>query len=281
MAREKGSLFVRSDLSEMSMMEGVLQGLSTTVESDRFITPVVENAHVLMANEFDLSMDLKVEPYLDRYHHVYEWWNSPLPWDQARLWRHELKGAGANNRIATWSWKASKTPIPDHYERKSYGSKWSSHLEDQDIDMLSKRKYIFYWKAPIMEYNTPVKVRPRYAKQLFVPTPRGAPKNRFTFRDEITINNPGGEETTGAFTAAWVTWWSRTGPLIMEESVEKSVKQGVEKATIKALKKGSQKRSVSISTIVSHEVAMQNGVKWIQKELYDYTENIDWGDLGL
>ena len=252
------------------MMEGVISGLTTVVTSDRFLTPIVEGAHRVMANSFDESMDLMVETYLDRFHHVYEWWNSPIPWDQARLWTHQLKGSGGTNRLATWSWKASKTPVPHHWERRERGSVWSSHLTDSDISSLSSRKHFFHWKAPIMEYNTPVTVTPRYSDALFIPTPNS--KSRFKFDDSITIDNPGGTETTGAFTTAWTMWWTRTAPNILEGSFDKSIKKGIEDQTLKTLKKGTQSRSSTISTVTSYEEAMKKGREWVTRELYDWVE---------
>lgn len=274
--RRRGDAFISGNLDEMAKTAGVIKGISLTVGTDRFIEPVIERSHKIMANEFDMHMDMLREAYPDRFHHVYEWWNSPISWDQARLWEHTLKGSGTN-RFAGWVWKPSKSPVPTHKERKDEDKYWSSHLDDDDISALSDRNYYFYWKAPIMEYNTPVVVTPKNAKKLFVPTPSGS--TPFTFKNSVIIKNPGGEETTGSFTAAWALWWERSGSSAAQEAFMKTIDDGVKNSTIKALKKGFKTRTVNISTISSSKEAFEAGKKFAEQEFSKLAEHIERGNI--
>lgn len=275
MASRRGDLFVKGNMDAMSKASGVIQGISYTVGSDRFIGPVLERTHKIMANEFDLHMDMLRETMPERFHHVYEWWNSPVAWDQARLWEHNLKGSGTN-RYATWTWKASKTPVPTHEERKAQGKYWSSHLDDDDISRLSERTYFFYWKAPIMEYNIPVVVTPRYGDKVFVPTPKKSKK--FTFKSSVIIDNPGGEETTGSFNAAWALWWERGhADTVVGKALMDTINDGVKNSTIKALKGGTKVRNVKFSTISSSKEAFEEGRRLAERELSKFVDKLERG----
>lgn len=274
MARRKGMVTFDADLAELHTAVGALQGMALTVRTDRFITPLVEATHRDLANTFDMHMDLLANQDPKQYHHVYEWTHKG---PGGRLWFHELKGRGATNRVATWGWKPSKTPIPSPQERAQDRDDPMSLVPGDKIELFSTRKYIFIWKAPVMEYNKSVNITPRYANKIAFAT--GDVERPLMFVDASTIDNPGGEKTTGAFTEAWVTWWGTVAPTLIESSLEQEAKRGIENATIAAFKKGPRNAKVGISTL-SQEAAEAHGRRWAAANLHkfarSYEASKDW-----
>ena len=255
----KPGLSMNIDLEELAKVDGALRGMTKTVRTDRFLDDIITATHANLANRFNMDMDIAAASMPDKFHHVYEWGML----SEGRLWKHKLKGHGGN-RLAAWDWKASKVPIPSPQERASNTKDPMSLVPDKKVKRFSDRKHVFIWKAPVMEYNIPVTIKPVYAKRLVFPV--WDPKDPLRSASSVTIANPGGVSTNGAFTSYWASWWSTVAPNVMESTINQEIEQGIEQATMAAIAKGSRKATVGLSTM-SYEAAMKQGDKWAEANL--------------
>ena len=148
------------DDSQVQAMIGAIDGMTATVKTNRYTNAVLKAIHARLADEFDQTLDVIALSAPKNFHHVYEWGMTGAP--QARLWKHTFTGAG-NSRVAGFRWKASKVPIPTPEERASNPNDPISQLDSKELDKLSKRRYFFYWKAPVMEYNQTVHIVGRHS----------------------------------------------------------------------------------------------------------------------
>ena len=277
MATPKGSIALNADFTSMASAVGAIKEMTATVKTDRFLTPLVEATHATLSNKFDIHMDMLAEATPSRFHHVYEW---RLVGDAAgRLWRHQLKGRGSSNRFASWAWKASKTPILTPMERAENPNDPMSDLSEDKVASFSTRQYVFMWKAPVMEYDTEVTIRPKYSDQIAFPS--SVKPGKVIGMEEATVSNPGGSATTMAFTAEWVRWWTTQAPLEFEDTLSKEIKAGIENATIAAVKRGSRKATVGIHTM-TYPAAEAQGRKWARDNLHKFSNSkaaeADWYD---
>jgi hypothetical protein len=185
-----------ADTSEANYLTGFLKGVSEQIRTDQHMGPVLKYVHAELAQAFDDYMTAVSTADPSRFHHVYEWNQIGNP--QAKLWKNVLRGQGGN-RTATWTWRASKTIVP-------------VTAEAQDVGV--EAVHIFVWKAPVMEYATNITIRPsRKTGLAFFTGPTsddGRWELRFT-KSPIDVQNPGGAQVKGAFTAAFLEWWSETG----------------------------------------------------------------------
>ena len=264
MAR-KGSVEVAADFSEMGFTMGLISGMTKEVRTDRYLGDVISYVHAQLARDFDTHMDFAVEAFPRRFSHVYEWDNNPGD-DRSRdrLWEQRLLGRGGN-RSATWTWKASVRPIPTPQERAQNPNDPISLVPPEELAKLSNRRYIFYWKAPIMEYDSGVNIRPKYAKALFIPT--GDPSKPFVFANEFRNLQPGGEQSTGAFTSEWTQWWRNQA----SDSFESHIRDGLERdlAGIQGgIRQGQHKRSgkkIGLNVTTDYAAAYESGEEWAKE----------------
>jgi len=218
----KPAMSLEMDFTEGYDALGFAQGMTSEIKTDRYLGSVMTMAHSRMADRFDLMMDTLAATNRSSYHHVYEWRMIGQP--AGRLWNHAMVGRGTT-REATFEWRASRSPILTPQERMSDPLGTNDPITGIDPDVLSKlknRSYFFYWKAPMMEYGLAARVRPRYAKRLFVPTWRAPGNYRHameTYQD-FSAGNPqdgsGGAGTVGMFSAAWLNWWNDVAPKIWD-----------------------------------------------------------------
>jgi hypothetical protein len=263
MARKAG-VEVGADFSEIGYAMGTISGMAKKVRTDRYLGDVITYVHSELAALFDEHMDFAVDAAPQRFSHVYEW--NPRPGSdrrEDRLWRHKILGSGGK-RNATFTWRASVKPIPTPQERKNNPNDPMSEVPNEEIERLSKRRYVFYWKAPIMEYNQPVNITPKYAKALFIPT--GDPTNPYVFANEFRNLQPGGEQNTGQFTAEWTSWWGAMAP----EYFEKYLREGLEKdlaGVEDGIRSGQRTRNkkVSLTATVDYKVAFESGEEWAER----------------
>ncbi|QMP84186.1 hypothetical protein HUN41_00057 [Streptomyces phage Coruscant] len=189
MAKGKAFVGVNVDTVEVASLTGFLTTLSAQIETDANMGPVLNYAHSELSKKFDSYMAAVAPASPKSFHHVYEWNAIGIP--QAQLWTNVLRGRG-NNRYASFEFRASTRPVPVHQgEKKQF-----------------RQVHRFVYKAMIMEYNIAVTVKRKRAKMLAFPGSNG--KIVFT-KGPIVIENPGGQATTGAFTAAWAEWWTGAG----------------------------------------------------------------------
>lgn len=105
-----------------------------------------------------------------------------------------------------------------------------------------------------------VAIRPKFAKALFIPT-WGA-ENGFVFASDA-VGGAGGEETTGAFTAQWTTWWATVAPAIFDRNVKRTVEQDLgmaERELGRAVgRKGNRRKSFTLGGVTDNRAAFKNG----------------------
>ena len=125
-----------------------------------------------------------------RFTHVYEWGGLGDP--SARLWRHILRGRGANRQL-TFEFKASKKAVP---------------VNPRLAELGVKKIHVFHWKAPVLELGQPVHIYPKLAKMLVFEY-----QNRIVFwKGSINIPRQGSSDTWGSFTKEFNTWFSSGAP---------------------------------------------------------------------
>lgn len=187
---------ITADTSGANFVTGYLKGLSEEIRTDQHMGPVLKYVHAELAQAFDDYMTAVSTADPSRFHHVYEWNQVGNP--RAKLWKNVLRGTGGN-RTATWTWRASKTIVPVTQEAQDAGV---------------KAIHVFVWKAPVMEYATDITITPKRGQGLAYftgPTSEdGRWKLNFT-KSPIDVRNPGGSRVKGAFTAAFLEWWSDSG----------------------------------------------------------------------
>jgi hypothetical protein len=268
MATKRG-VQVAGDFSEVGNAMGVISGMAKTVKTDRYLSDVISYVYDSLTREFDLHMDVMVGAAPERFSHVYEW-NSKESADRSmdRLWTHKMLGSGGS-RVATFVWKASVKPIATPQERKaSNPDDPIAQVPDDELAKLSKRRYIFYWKAPIMEYNLSVTITPKYARSLFIPT--GDPAQPFVFVDYYRNLQPGGQNNTGQFTMEWATWWATAAPTIFEENLQQGLEDDL-RGVVRGIRQGTRKRTgkVGIKAMADYDMAFAHGEDWAQNYVKD------------
>lgn len=206
-----------ADTAEASVLAGFLNRLSVDIKTSRHIGPVLKYTHSVMAQEFDDFMSLIAASAPSRFHHVYEWGQTGDP--GARLWSDVLSGGG-NDRIATFTWKASKQTVPVRPDFKEAGV---------------KQIHVFVWKAPVMEYGTDITIRPKRGPYLAYFTGPTTPEGKYDMKvtkNPITVKNPGGM-TQGAFTKAYIDWWGGAGAQsVFESKIRRVLEQDLGKMPI-------------------------------------------------
>jgi hypothetical protein len=253
---KRNAIDIEADLTDGYKALGFIQGFQATASTDRFITSVVEYAHNDMAKEFDREMDNAAASNSDAYSHVYEWRMTGLP--QGRLWAHTLTGRGVN-RQASWEWKPSKAPILTPQERKSGAGSSNDPIKNvpaEELARLSKRKYYFTWKAPMMEYGLPVTIVPVNAKALWIPVVNS--KKGFIFAKMSQNQMP--NTNAGRFTAYWTQWWTGGGAAsVWQGSIKNIIEKDLGRAEREMRKGRKRNKTFTMSTFASNDAAYEAG----------------------
>ncbi len=81
----------------------------------------------------------------------------------------------------------------------------------------------------------------------------------FAWKTESQIN-PGGEETTGGFTRAWIAWWSTEAPQVFEDAIAPEV----ERNAVDSVRRGARKRqkTISVNAMTDYNTLMKHGEQW-------------------
>lgn len=262
MASNRPAISVDFDASEAQAALGVIYGMATSIKTDRYMGSVLKFAHEVMSKDFDIAMDGAVATNPDKYDHVFDWTDNGKVGN--RLWKHKLKGRGAS-REATFEWRASKKAIPTPEQYKQMGDKRFSIIPDDELAKLSGRRYVFRWKAPIMEYNLRVTISPRWSDALFVPT-GDASRPFIITRAQVVVDNPGGDNT-GMFTSFWTGWWGSAGQKIFEEQVKTTVENDLGKIPMETVTRKFRKttgKTLKLTTFSDAEYAFESGKEFAQ-----------------
>lgn len=231
-------------------------GMTKTVNTNVFKGDVLNFAHAEMAREFDLHAAVMAGLSPEKFNHVYEWRMTGKP--AAQLWRHKLTGP-MNNKLASFEWIASTQPILTPRERQNNPNDRMSNVSGEDIAKYSSRRYIFRWKAPMMEYMMETVITPRWAKRLVFPEVDWSGKLRVTTGP--IFKTAGGENTHGSFSTLWAEWWSSQADQVFERSVGKIVEEDMADSVRNAMRRNKSSRVTvaSISTVATASAAMAAG----------------------
>lgn len=211
---------VNVDMGPFMEATGVIEGVAATVETDAYVNYVVDSAANQLRQKFDNDFLAAALSNPRAYHHVFEWGSIgyhgilqdsgidvPVP-----LYALTKQGRGRNKTVG-FRFKQSRihVPLPDP-ER--------SGIPEENISRL-KNRYVFRFKAYVMESGMTVHVTPRRARALFVPTP-GAEKG-FVFSRGYSVMP--GKGNAGQFTGFWKAWWDGPAQAYMEDKVVPEVER--------------------------------------------------------
>ena len=263
---KKPAVSIDSDFDEGYEFAGVVTGMTSTIKTNRFTSSVLEMAHAMLAEDFDQHIDAIAKTNPSALHHVYEWRMIGLA--KGRLWSHTLVGRG-KTREASWEWLPSEAPILTPAERMKDPLRTNDPMQavnPDDLDKLSDQSYYFHWKAPMMEFGLPARVRPKQAKRLFVPTwhsPKGYHFSMETLQD-FSAGNPqdgsGGRGTMGNFTAIWQAWWNNAAPKSFDDHVNKVVEKDIGVGAKELLRsKRKRYKTVTLKTMGDKSAAFESG----------------------
>lgn len=214
---------IKGELEKFREVGVAISTIEATLKSDRHVSSLIKAAHEVSAGEFVSHMSGVALRDPGKYDHMYEWGQVADP--NGKLWRHVLRGNGAN-RAAFFEFKASKKTVPVDPKLQTVGV---------------KRIHVFVWKAMVLENGLPVKISPKLAKYLvFVAKKRtanamsigtGYQKNGIVYyRGTISIARAGNERINGAFTNEWTQWWRSGAP-------EDVIRRTLTRPALEAMKK--------------------------------------------
>ena len=262
-----GKGFIEADLSGMGEAMGVIEGMTTTMKTPHYIDDVVYMAHGIMANEFDWYMDALYAASPRMFHHVYEW-NSLGGKEpgRGRLWAHTFSGFGANKN-ASWAWLPSHKPVPTPQQRANNPDDPMSQLDEDELDMFSNRRYYFPQKAAVMESGLAVSISPKNGKRIVFPV--WDAENPLRFSKGLRVEDPGGQETTGAFTTAWTGWWAMEGPQVFDDVVVEIVERDLDDTANRTLRRAQRSRTktFSMNAKVNYDTGFASGMRAAQQDM--------------
>ncbi len=132
-------------------------------------------------------------------HHVYEWNKNGQA--AARLWNIKKSGASSESFKISYYFNMSQTvaPIDPVLKKPGPSGKFVS------------KSAVFKNKAIVMESGQPVVVKRKTAKYLAIPAKSfnasGSSRGIVFTRGPVTVRNPGGGLTTGAFNRTFIGWF--------------------------------------------------------------------------
>lgn len=232
---------ILTNLDSLSEMLGGLSGIAEGLDDPRYMESIIRSAHTKAATAFDVAAAAVANgPALK---HMYEYgvagitpgpvkYTDPLS-QSARLWEHTINGRGSQLNIG-FNFRPAVNRNPQH-------TTGSTGVPSKYIRKLSRRKYVFWNKAFVMETGQPVEIKSKQNHGfLFIPTGVTEENQKgFVLWNTKTkgglITQPG-RDTKGTFAAFWMGWWAKEGEKVMSEDMERSVSMDVKAANAKAAK---------------------------------------------
>lgn len=214
---------IEGELDKFREVGVAVATIEATLKSDRHVSSLIKAAHEVTAGEFVANMSSSTLREPGKYDHMYEWGQTGDP--NGKLWRHILRGNGAN-RAAFFEFKASKKTVPVDPRLQSVGV---------------KKIHVFVWKAMVLENGLPVKISPKLAKYLVFVAKKnkrsassaghGFSRNGIIYyRGTISIARAGNQRINGAFTNEWSRWWNSGEP-------QQIIRRTLTKPALDAMKK--------------------------------------------
>lgn len=234
MARTK----MMNNLDAVGEAVGALMGIADGLEEDEYIESLVRDAHGKAAKAFDVAA--AAAGAAGHLTHVFEFGTAGITRGQpkfmdptseaARLWTHKVTGTGGNLDIGyTFRPALNRNPIPTTRD---------TGVPSKYLRRISKRKYVFWNKAFVMETGQTVEIHAKRGNYLFVPFNNEAPRNPLNRKGFVMWNTKRqgpimaqpGRTTKGTFTAFWMRWWASQGEEVMAADMMKNVEYDTKKA---------------------------------------------------
>ena len=220
-----------NNLESIGDMVGALSGISDGLDEDKYIERIIQQAHGKAANAFDAAAAGAARA--GALAHVFEYGTAgitpgipkfPDPTrPEARLWEHRIIGQGGVQQISyAFRPALNRNPQP---------TTASTGVPSKYLRRLSKRKYVFWNKAFVMETGRTVEIKAKNGDFLFVPFYGKASSNPMNRRGYMMWNskrqgpltNTPGAHTKGKFTAFWLGWWAAEGSNNMETDMRRQI----------------------------------------------------------
>jgi hypothetical protein len=240
-----------TDFDAVGALTGLADGLDEAFESTGFKDMLAEAAHEVAAADFDMAAASAAHAgYL---HHVYEFGTAGINTQgtttkfadptspAARLWVHNLEGGGGNYDI-DFTFRPALAANPRKTTRHT-------GVPSKFLSKISRRKYVFWNKAAVMESGMTVEVSPKKGRFLFIPAPEA--ERGFVLTEE-TIETVPGKNTAGTFTAFWEAWWNTEGTNIMDNHVDSVLNAATQRAYRGTTAKGGRPKPPGASTASMH-----------------------------
>lgn len=163
---------------------------------------ILDATFALSSVEFVKTTNLRARSFSSSFHHVYEW--GQVGRESGRLFRvfHTKRSSSSS---VYYKFNNSRKVVPVSQSLKTPGP----------TGKYVKRSKIFKNKAEVMESGKPVSFTT--AKTIVFPSSDGSlrfvPPGR-----NILIKSPGGEETTGAFSKHFISWWMTKPQEILQKN---------------------------------------------------------------
>lgn len=254
-------------------MAGVINEYTTQMSTHAFIDAVLGATHKTFADRFDKHIGLlaRASGSKQHFHHVYEY-NPTGPaygfigMRMHQLWEHRVLRSRGGVREFTWNWKPAKQPIPTYAQRRRARIGHDPIREipksqyDRLIELSRHQRYVFVWKAQILEYQIPRTVYPRSANRRLAVAINGNLEILSHYRQ---VGQPPGD-TRGVFTSAWASFWSTVPQKefndVIGRHIEKDAKRRIETAiNSKKRMPRARKRSWNVNVVSNNRQAYEAG----------------------
>lgn len=225
-------LQLHTNMEGIAEIIGAVEGMADRMDED-YLSGLILEAHRLASDEFDMVATATAAAS-GRLSHVFEYGvpgitrgptrHSDPTSPEARLWMHSIIG-GQGVFDINYIFRPAKTPNPQPTTA-------STGVESKYLRKLSRRKYIFFQRALVMETGQEVTIKSKSGRRLFVPFYGRESDNPNNTRGYAMVPGPirvqPGRESIGNFTSFWNAWWQSEGEEIVRLSIEGNVRRDAE-----------------------------------------------------
>jgi len=252
------------DNSEAEGVIGYIDGMTATVETDRYIGSVISYVNSRLGDEFGIAVDVAAHNMPESFMHVYEWGNSYQDYSTVgdaanRLWRLTTVGhSRGTSKTMGYAFLPSNRPTP---------------INPILQGRVKADLHVFTWKAPVMEYGMRVTVKRKPGTDFLVFTDNETDEIRVTKGPHTFtagISPHGRQQQKGVFTSFFVGWWSTEAQNIFDTDIKKElerdlVSEGKMMATARRLR--TRTKSFDINTSYAGQATFGAAKRQAQKDL--------------
>ncbi len=233
-----------NNFEAVSQAVGSYMGMAQGLDERDYLEKIIKDAHKKTARKFDVAM--AAQGSAGRMRHMYEYGvpgitEGPPKFGgalspNARLWVHKLEGIGGNQEVS-FSFRPAVNRNPNPTTK-------TTGVPSKYLKKISKRKYVFWNKATVMELGLPVEIKSKQPHgKLFVPF-YGRPSR---YRDNAnkgfmmwnaakygSIETTPGRTTKGSFSKFWMGWWGSQGEMLIEREMATKIRRDVRYSELRA-----------------------------------------------